>query len=517
MESNQIGLRVDTEGSSSTQGAQQKEKSIMINEAQTTIRNAGYLLAQRGVHIFASLLFAVLVPRMMGPGNYGRYILITSLYLWFVWGSDLGFVQIMVRYVPNFMLQGEKEKLKKFSSNFLAVGLLTGGISACLYLSFTALWLTDLDLFLLMMMTATLLIQAGTRPFFTLFLGLNQAARWGMGEVVRHWFLLVCVIIGFYLNRLRGAFFGQFLTECFVLFIGVWWGKSYFSWKEFRLDLHYLAPYLRFGLIFFVFNLLSSIFQHSGEVMVRLFYPDYVQVGFFGLAHNVYLTISRALYHFTIAFIPFMITLQVQGEIRVLKQWIENLINWLTVSGMFVVYGVLLVGNDLVPWVLGAAYQPVAANLLPLSITLWIQVLANVAVLLTVVYNRPKIAVIAAGIRLAAIWAFGPFLVSNWGSLGGCLAVLGAAICYAGYLTWRMQGVITYSLRKWAGEIVLGLIFLPLFWLRSSWSINVLLYGVFVIGYSTLLLLLRFVRVSDMATVWRALRSKGEMFNGSKA
>jgi O-antigen/teichoic acid export membrane protein len=516
MESNQIGLPLDAGGLSSSQWAQRKEKTVMIDEAQITIRNAGYLLAQRGFHILGSLLFAALVPRMMGPGDYGRYVLITSLYLWFVWGSDLGFAQIMVRYVPNFMLQGEKEKLQKFSSNLLAVGLLSGGISACLYLSFTALWLTDLDLFLLMTMTATLLIQAGTRPFFTLFLGLNQAARWGMGEVLRHWLLLFLVIIGFYLNSLRGAFFGLFLTECLVLFIGVWWGKSYFSWKEFRPDIHYLAPYLRFGLIFFIFNLLSSVFQHSGEVMVRLFYPDYVQVGYFGLAHNVYLAISRALNHFTIAFIPFMITLQAQGEIEALKQWIENLINWLTVSGMFVVFGVILVGKDLVPWVLGAVYQPVAANLLPLSITLWIQVLGNVAILLTVVYNRPKIAVIAAGIRLAAIWAFGPSLVSNWGSLGGCFAVLGASILYASYLTWRMRGMAKYSLKKWGSIVALGLLFLPLSWLRSSWSVNAGLYGFFVIGYGTLLLLLRFITRSQVVSVWRVFRSKREYLMGQK-
>ena len=54
---------------------------------------------------------------------------------------------------------------------------------------------------------------------------------------------------------------------------------------------------------------------------------------------------------------------------------------------MFVVFGVLLLGNDLVPLVLGAAYQPVAANLLPLSLTLWVQVLSSVAILLTLVYN----------------------------------------------------------------------------------------------------------------------------------
>src|SRR4030042_1945729 len=121
----------------------------MINEARITIRNAGFLLAQRGFHILGSLLFAVLVPRLMGSNDYGRYALITSLSFWFIMLSDLGFPQIMGRYTPLFIL----------------------------------------------------------------FLGLNQAARWGMGEIFRHGFIIVSVIIGFYLGGLQGACLGLLLTE----------------------------------------------------------------------------------------------------------------------------------------------------------------------------------------------------------------------------------------------------------------------------------------------------------------
>jgi O-antigen/teichoic acid export membrane protein len=415
------------------------------------------------------------------------------------------------------MLQGEEEKLQKLFSNLLAVSLVSGALCACFYLVFTALWLTDLNLILLITMAATLLFRAGVHPFFSLFLGLNQAARWGMGEILRHWFILVWVIIGFYLGGLRGALLGLLLTELIVLSIGVWWGKPYFSWRELRLDMRYLAPYLQFGFIFLIFNLLSSAFQYSGEVLVRLFYPDYVQVGYFGLANNVYLTISIVIPQFTIAFAPLMITLQAQGKTESVRQWIERLLNGLTVGGMFVVFGVLLLGKNLVPLVLGAAYQPVAANLFPLSLTLWVQVLSSVAVLLTLVYNHPKTAVMSAFIRLAALWIFGPFLIAKWGSLGGCFAVLLASAVYAGYLTWRMKGVITYSIRKWASIIALGFIFLPLLWLQSSWLINALLYAVFVAGYCAVLLLLRLVTFSEVTALGRAFRSKNAVFDESKS
>jgi hypothetical protein len=169
-----------------------------------------------------------------------------------------------------------------------------------------------------------------------------------------------------------------------------------------------------------------------------------------------------------------------------------------------------------VPWVLGDVYQPVTTNLFPLFITLWAQVLSSVAILLTVVYNRPKIALMAAGIRFAAILVFGPFLIAKWGSLGGCFAVLAASIIYSVYLTWRMQGVMTYSLKKWALAIALGLIFLPLLWLQSSWSVNIILYGIFVIGYSALLLLLRVVTFSELYALGQVFRSKSGMISRPK-
>jgi O-antigen/teichoic acid export membrane protein len=477
----------------------------MIDEGQVTIRNAGFLLTQRGFHILGSLLFAALVPRLMGPHDYGRYALITSLYFWFVILSDLGFPQIMGRYVPLFILQGEEEKLQKFFSNLLTLSLVSGALSGCFYLLFTSLCLPDLDLFLFLMMATTIFVRAATHPFFTLFLGLNQAALWGMGEIFRHGLTIVTVIIGFYLNGLQGACLGLFLTELVVLSIGIGWGKSYFSWKDLCLDLRYLLPYLRFGLMFFVFNLLATAFQHSGEILIRFFYPDYAQVAYYGLAYDVFHKVSVFIPQLTLTFAPFMVTLLAREETKILKQWIEQLIKWLTVGGVIVFFSVLLLGNDLVLLVLGAAYQPVAINLLLLSLMLCVQVLSNVGILLTIVYNRPKIAVMAAGVRVVAMLIFGPLLIARWGSWGGCLAVLAASLIFAGYLTWRMQGIVTYSLQKWALAIALGLPFLPLLWLQSSWIINCALYSIFVVGYVSLLLFLRIITLGELKTVWRGI------------
>ncbi len=477
----------------------------MTHEAQIALRNVGLLLAQRNLYLAGNFLFAALVPRLMGPGDYGRYALVTSLAIWFALFSHFGFQEVMTRFLPQFRADGDERNLKKLFNNLLTVSLVSGIAVTGLYLFLTILWLRDLDALLLTTMSVTVLIRGLAHPFFTLFLGLNQAARWGMAEIFRRWFAILFLISGYYLNGLQGACFGLLLTELAVLLIGVWWGRSYLSRSDMKPDISYLTPYLQFGLSFFTINLVLTAFQYSGEILVRFFYTDYIQIGYFALAYNVFQTIASAIPKFTLAFAPLMITQLAKGETRVLKESARQLIKWLAIGGVFIVMGVVLLGDDLVPLVLGSAYRPVTTNLLVLSFSLFSLALSNVATLLTLVYNCPKVALGAGGIRLAAFWVLGIPFVVWWGSLGACLAVFVASALYGGYFTWCIQRRVSYSLQLWAWAIALGLMFLPLSALQSSWVINGVLYGLFVVGYGGLLLFFRIIRFGELRTAWEAL------------
>lgn len=477
----------------------------MIGEAHITVRNAGLLIVQRGFEVLGTFVFAALIPRLMGPDIYGQYALVTSLSIWFIILSDLGFTQVMGRYVPQFMFQEKRENLQKFFSHLLTVSLVSGGLSSLLYLLFTSLWLEDMNALILVTMAGIVLVRVLAHPFFALLLGLNQTARWGMAEMMRRWMSLVLLLPGFYLDGLRGACLGLLLTELAVLAIGVCWGKSYLSWSNFHLNLSYLSPYLRFGLIFFLTGLTFASFNRSGELLIRLFYNNYVQVGYFGLSFSVYLTVAMFIPQITIAFTPLLTALLAKGDNGAIRQWTEQLLKWLAVGGVLVVFAVLLLGEDLVPIVLGRAYRPVATNLFPLSLALLTHALGSIATLLTLIYEQPKMALVAGTIRLSAFWVLGLPLVSCWGSLGGCVAVLAASTIYAFYFNWRIQKVISYSLRKWILAIGLGSFFLPLWWLRSSCIANLTLYGIFVAGYFFFLFSLRIITIGEARALWQAL------------
>jgi O-antigen/teichoic acid export membrane protein len=271
-----------------------------------------------------------------------------------------------------------------------------------------------------------------------------------------------------------------------------------------------MMPYLRFGLVFFASNLVIAAFRRSGETMIRIFAGDYAQVGYFGLAYDIFLTAATVMPFLTLSYAPLFTALLAQGQTEAVRRWSERLLKGLAIGGIMVLFGVLLLGEDLVPLVLGDAYRPVAANLVPLTLALLALALGSVARLLALVHDRPGVALASAVVRLAAFWGLGPLLVAWRGALGGCLAVLAASILYGAYSTWRIRRTLRYSLRPWALTIALAGLFLPLAWLPPLAGVPTLLTGAglyvtFLAGYGGALLLLRIITPAEIEALWRVI------------
>jgi O-antigen/teichoic acid export membrane protein len=478
----------------------------MIKEAQITVRNIGLLIVQRGANVAGGMLIALLIPRLMGPDTFGRYSLMTSLSTWFVIFSSLSSAQVMSRFVPQMVLAKDTAGIRKFLGNLLTARLTNGLLAAAAYLLFTALWFHELDSLALVFIAISVCVQTTGKLLFAFFLGLNQAARWGMGEILRQWLTVIFLIPGFYFGGLRGACLGLMLTELLVVLVGIWWAAPYLSWSNLRFDRHYLSPYLRFSLSFFASNLLLTVSMLSGELLVRIASGDYTQVGYFGLAYKGYLVAGQVFWQPSMAFAPLLSSLLTQDKTEEIKRWMERLLKCTAIIGVIATFGALLLGHNLVPLVFGKAYLSVADNLWPLMLALLPLALSNVARLLALTYDRPGIAVQAAAIQIIVFWSVGLPLIAWKGSFAGCLAVLIATVLYGGYFSWRMRGVVGYSLRQWGLAILPGVLFLPLIWLRSSLWGNVALFSVFIIGYVGLLFAFRIVTTSELARMRQALR-----------
>ena len=155
----------------------------MSLDARATARNAALILIQRGLLVAGGLLFAAVVPRMMGPEVYGQYALLIALATWFALLSGLGFTSTMSRYLPSITRPEKAGEMRTFLGSLLALRVVSGGVAAAVYVGITLAWLRDLPPVVLIIVAGCVWVQALGNFFFGVLLALNQAARWAAGDI----------------------------------------------------------------------------------------------------------------------------------------------------------------------------------------------------------------------------------------------------------------------------------------------------------------------------------------------
>jgi len=479
----------------------------MSSEADAALRNASWVMAQRGLQIVIGVLFALLVPRLMGPQVFGQYALITSVSLWFGLLSGLGLISMMTRSVPSFIARGDGPGLQKLVSSLLALRVGLGlGAGAC-YLALTTFWLRDMDVVALAFMAGAVCARTVGNICFALFLGLNQAGRWGLGELLRRSLTLVGVLIGFSFAGLRGACAGWFAANVLVLVIGVWMAREHIRWSQMWPDRTFLTPFLRTGAYFAGGNILLAISHRTGETLVHLTTRDFTEVGFFAVAYGVCSAGTQALWHLAISFAPLLMHWNERGERGTSAAWIERLLAWMTVAAVAGILAIVFIGDLAITWALGTEYLPATRGLLPLGLAFLATSVSSVGRLQALVSNRPGVSAVAAGIELAAFWGIGLVLAGGAGSLGACLAVLAGSTLNAVYVSWCLRHELPFSHRPAASAATLGLLVLPLVWFATSWALQLTLFGVALAIYAALLLGMRVVTVAELMGLARSLRA----------
>jgi O-antigen/teichoic acid export membrane protein len=438
----------------------------MIPREQTALRNVSLLLIMRGLLVAGGVVVAAVVPRLMGPTGYGQMALLVALSFWFSLAANLGFTQV---------------------------------------LAVTSLWLRDLDLGAKAILALAVWMRAPAGLFYALHLGLNRAARWGVADLLRQAATLALMMPGYMWGGLRGAALGVLVGEMAILLVGLMGVRAYAKGLTLRFDFAGLRSYLRFGLVFYFSDVILVAFERSGEALVRLGGGNYAEVGYFGVAHSAFMTGAVGMPQIAIAFAPLLSMVRFEGDQTTVRLWTERLLKWLALGSVIVVMAAVLLAHDLVPLVFGPAYLPVAANLVPMAMCLVPLSLTSVANLSALTHDRPGVALGAAGVRLATFWLVGIPLVHRWGSWGACLAMLGAVATQSFYFTWRMRRAVGYTLTPWLRVVGLGILFLPLAFLRSSRAIDVALFVGFLVVYAGAVFALGLVKLEELSAMGKAL------------
>jgi O-antigen/teichoic acid export membrane protein len=275
------------------------------------------------------------------------------------------------------------------------------------------------------------------------------------------------------------------------------------------LSRSHLSPFLRIGSLFAVGNLLLMLTQRSGETLVRFATNRYEEVGFFGAAYAVYLTVAHVMGQLVSSLAPHLVGEFELGRTAAIGVWLERLLKYLVAMAVLSAAGAALLGRALVPMLMGAEYVPVAANVAVITLALLAVAVGGVARLQALVLDRPKVLIAASALEFAAFWAIGFPLASRFGSLGAAVAVVPAAALSAGVLLSRVRSDLPFSLRPAAMALAASAVFAPLILIAPGWPMNAPLFVAGAAAYAGLLLRLRVITFSEIAELKRLLRSGG--------
>jgi O-antigen/teichoic acid export membrane protein len=317
------------------------------------------------------------------------------------------------------------------------------------------------------------------------------------------------VPLGFVTAGLRGACLGLLGAEVITFSAAAWWAGPYLHPNAIDLSRRHLAPFLRISGLFAVGNLLLTLTQRSGETLVRFATNSYEEIGYFGAAYAVYLTVAQVTGQLVSSLAPHLIGEFERGRVEATARWLEQTLKYMVAVGVLAVAGATLLGRTLVPMLLGGQYAPAADNVTVMTLALVTGALGAVVRLQALMLDRPRAFIVAAAVECAAFWAIGFPLARQFGSFGASLAVAPASALYAWFLTANLRPRLRFSFRPAARALAASIVFAPLILLSPAWPLNVVLYSVGAAAYIGLLLRLRVVTLGELTEVRRILRLEG--------
>jgi O-antigen/teichoic acid export membrane protein len=436
----------------------------------------------------AGFLFALVVPRLMGPVAFGQYALVTSMSTWFSLLTGVGVVAMMARSVPAFRERGDTAGLSRFLSGVVAVRALTGAGAALVFVVVATRWLDEVDMVALACVGVGIAAHSIANACFSFFLGSNEAGRWGLGEAARRMLNVPAVLAGYLAGGLRGACAGFLGAHLAALALGLWMCRRHLRLAHAWPDLRFLSPYLRTGASFAGGTVLLALAQRTGEALVQVSTGDFAEVAYFGVAFAAYGLGAQFVWHAAVSFAPLLVGWREQGDLASVGREIGRLLAGLvavTIASALVVWSA---GELLVTAVFGHAYRQAAAHASVQAGALVLLAVSSVLRLVALVANRPGAFGAASAVELGVFWAGGLLFAGRYGGLAVSVAVAAGAAANAATLFWRLRNDVPVSWRAAALAASCAVPALPIVWVRSSWPIEIALGAGALAGYAALVL-----------------------------
>lgn len=488
-----------------------KESVLTSHEASITSKNISTVtLLKMGQYPFL-VASVMLIPRLMGPVVYGEYALLISLITMIASLIDFGGgTDIFGRFVPEFEVRGDSVNIRKLTANVLT---LKGGIDLItLVVLFPVLYFLYSDRFphayFFLVAGIVLVRDIQTLPYALLF-GSNRLVKFSSAEPMRRVMSLFFILILFHYFGLLGAVLSTLVVECVLGSCAFFWAREYFSFDNLGIDLNFLKPYLRFHFIFYVSSFTLNMWQRLGNPIIEYLTEDPKQVALFDIPNQIFLITGTFALVIIASLIPIFSKFVVVGKEDKIVAWARLVMKYIGILCTMTFGGFLLVGPDLIPVIIGAAYRDIFPNGVVLLLGLYPMSVVHLGQVFSVVYKKPGKYFQALCLGIVTFSVISILLVPKYSSMGCAIGSVSSCVAVTIFMAisfgWKLVSCLTDGLKT----IGLSLVFSPLLLFRGSFlATNFFLLVGFSLGYLLLLFATRILTWHEITEVLTAIRHK---------
>lgn len=371
------------------------------------------------------VLMATVVPRALGPHDYGRFAVPLTIVTLGSLAMTLGGPTLLARFVPS-VPEAERTALARAIGGRLARGraaqLVVVVVAAAAAVAWAPSRFPPLDTTLIV---AALALSVGASVALQLPLGLGRTGPWTARYAVQNGVLIVAVLV---LHPAVGTIGGPVAILVSTAAVAALAAVVTVPLLRAKVDpVPVPSGAIRFGALHAAGAALGQLAQRGGVVAVALLGGASAQTGYAALAVGVSLGATYAvLQAFTVS-LPHLSSADWRvdaGEREaVLRRLAGGLLAFIVPAA---VTGALLL-EALVPAVFGADYTAAASAFGPALASVVLAPLGSLLVQVAALRLRPEVALASGAAGAGAFVAVALTAVPRWGAVGATAAALAAA------------------------------------------------------------------------------------------
>lgn len=487
-------------------------KAAHHEDAKKTAGNISSAFFIRAARYPFLILFIVLIPRMLGASEYGKYALVVSILMLTAEVCTFGITIVFGRYIPELLIKNEKEKLERLLSFYFLLWLVCCCLLAVagVILYFTAS-IQDREPLAFLIIYLALISEIFSLIVFSLLYGLNYVGKSNASNLFRSIFRLAFLLVLYPIWGFYGALVSLLLTPLLSILYAVYSIKKVIKLKFRKPSIKEFLPQLKFGIIIFTPSLLFLFQQQIGPTLLKIFSFSNKEIGYFDLANQGFLVLYGLAVTSFEALIPISSKFEITGQKEKGVDWLFMLVRYILPILLIIISGFYLFGDAAINLILGKQYISIyaIALIILLSIPVWLT--GQLGYVRSVSLSRAKPYFRSTIFSTLIFIIFGAFFVKTWGAIGLAVTAIISASTFSVSILLSYKELIS-RLVTILSKILLSAVSFSLIFIFSSQNIGI---EIIIFLFSSAIFLailskLKVINAYELKQLFTALRKTPE-------